>query len=129
MSVEVFDPQTNKTNKNCTLRDLPNPRFGHTLCGGLICGGIDNSYSCLLWRENGVNSSFVPTEVKLIRPRAHHLCWELPVNHDDIVLNGGTPVNHGIVLIGGTGGSKTSELVVSDGSSSIPFFDLQYPAE
>lgn len=110
MSVEVFNPEKQV---NCTLRDLPNSRFGHTLCGGLLCGGVYNSQSCLLWDKE--SRTFVPTEVQLSSPRSHHLCWKVSDNH-------------GIILIGGTGDSKTSELVVSDGSSSITSFDLQYPA-
>ena len=110
LSVEVFNPHKEE---NCTLPNLPNSRYGHTLCGGLLCGGKSDSQSCLRWiREK---RTFVPTQVRLKSVRTHHLCWS-------------NPYNSGILLIGGIGSSKTSELVVGDGSGSVSGFDLQYPA-
>ena len=56
LSVEVFNPHRQK---NCTLPNLPNGRYGSTLCGGLLCGGVYDSQTCLRWIKE--SRTFVPT--------------------------------------------------------------------
>ena len=112
-SVEVFNPHTNRS---CNLTDLPGEvRYGHSLCGDLLCGGDSSSStrrSCLkLDPQTGV---FTSTSVSLEEERALHQCW-------DVKGEGGP-----ILLIGGGYSPRSTELVSPDGSTSTANFTLQY---
>ena len=105
-SVEAYNPHTKKI---CKLPDLPYDVYGHTLCGGLLCGGYGGEKSCLKFGPAG----FVKATVTLQQNRRDHLCWN---------------VAQGILLLGGNDSSTTTELVVRDGSASMLKFNLMYPA-
>ena len=105
-SVEAYNPHISKV---CKLSNLPESRVGHTVCGGLLCGGQDNGRSCLKFRPLG----FVKTTVTLKQSRINHLCWNLP---------------EGVLLLGGESSPTTTELVLRDGSASVSKFGLTYPA-
>ena len=105
-SVEAYNPHTKKI---CKLPDLPYAVYGHTLCGGLLCGGYGGLKSCLKLGPLG----FVKATVTLQQNRRDHLCWN---------------VAQGILLLGGNDSSTTTELVVRDGSASMLKFNLMYPA-
>ena len=108
-SVEAYNPHTKKI---CKLPDLPYAVYGHTLCGGLLCGGHGGGgdKSCLKFGPAG----FVKATVTLQQYRTHHLCWNVP---------------EGVLLLGGSDSPSTTELVLRDGSASVSKFDLTYPAE
>ena len=107
-SVEVFNPHTNSS---CNLTDLPGEgRYGHTLCRDLLCGGWGlTTRSCL--KLNPLTGVFTTTSVRLVEQRAYHLCWDVE--------------GEGVLLLGGSGSRRTTELVSPDGSSSTASFTLQ----
>ena len=113
VSVEVFNPHTNHS---CRLADLPGEvRYGHTLCGQMLCGGGDFSStqrSCL--KLNPLTGAFSPTSVRLVEEREDHLCWD---------------VDGDVLLLGGGFSQRSTELVNSDGLSSSASFNLIYDAE
>ena len=105
-SVEAYNPHTKKI---CSLPDLPDSRHGHTLCGGLLCGGYRTGKSCLKLGPAG----FVKATVSLQQSRKFHLCWNVP---------------EGVLLLGGESSPSTTELVLRDGSASVGEFNLTHPA-
>merc|ERR1711874_355915 len=105
-TVEAYNPQTKKI---CKLSALPYGVYGHTLCGGLLCGGSGGANSCLKLGPAG----FVKATVTLQQPRSFHLCWNLP---------------EGVLLLGGSSSPSTTELVLRDGSASVGEFGLTHPA-
>ena len=106
-SVEAYNPNTKKI---CKLPDLPDYRYEHTLCGGLLCGGYETGKSCLKLGPSG----FVKATVTLQKRRNSHLCWNLP---------------EGVLLLGGDSSPSTTELVLRDGSASVVEFGLTHPAK
>ena len=107
MSAEAYNPHIQKV---CKLANLPDGRYGHTLCGGLLCGGGQGTErSCLKFGSSG----FVKTTVSLKQKRDRHLCWNVP---------------KGILLLGGKSSPSTTELVLRDGSASVMEFGLTHPA-
>jgi len=107
-SVELYNPHSQSS---CQLPELPEPRYEHTMCGGLLCGGdiYKTDRSCLMF--NPLTGTFTYTEVPLTAKRKFHLCWN---------LDGGE-----VLLLGGFYNQSTSELVTSDGSSVSPGFPLE----
>ena len=105
-SVEAYNPHISIV---CKLSNLPESRVGHTVCGGLLCGGQDNGRSCLKFGLLG----FVKATVSLKQQRSWHLCWNVP---------------EGVLLLGGESSPSTTELVLRDGSASVSKFDLTHPA-
>ena len=105
-SVEAYNPHTKKI---CKLTNLTYTVHGHTLCGGLLCGGqYGTMKSCLKLGPSG----FVKTTVSLRQSRVHHLCWNVP---------------EGVLLLGGSKSPSTTELVLRDGSASVSEFKLTHP--
>ena len=105
-SVEAYNPHISKI---CKLPDMPDGRWGHTVCGGLLCGGQGGDRSCLKFGPSG----FVKATVSLQQKRFYHLCWNVP---------------EGVLLLGGESSPSTTELVLRDGSASVSKFGLTYPA-
>ena len=105
-SVEAYNPHNKKV---CKLPDLPDRRFDHKVCGGLLCGGWISGRSCLKLGPSG----FVKTTVILQQHRSNHLCWNIP---------------EGVLLLGGANSPSTTELVLRDGSASTSEFALTHPA-
>ena len=107
MSAEAYNPHIPKV---CKLPNLPDGRYGHTLCGGLLCGGWQGTErSCLKLGPAG----FVKTTVSLQQSRRYHLCWNVP---------------EGVLLLGGEGSPSSTELVLRDGSASVSQFELTHHA-
>ena len=105
-TVEVYNPHTKKI---CKLSDLPYGVYGHTLCGGLLCGGYATGKSCLKLGPAG----FVKATVSLQQSRRYHLCWNVP---------------EGVLLLGGQSSPSSTELVLRDGSASVSEFKLTHHA-
>ena len=97
---------------SCELPTLPGPRYHHSQCGALLCGGEGGvgspRTSCLKFQAG----TFTETSVTLVQKRATHLCW---------TLNEGE-----ILLMGGSYSFKTTEIVNAEGTHSTPGFDLPY---
>ena len=106
-SVEAYNPHISKI---CKLPDMPDSRYGHTVCGGLLCGGKGGDRSCLKLGPSG----FVKATVSLKQRRFWHICWNVP---------------EGVLLLGGEGSPSTTELVLRDGSASVSKFKLSYPVQ
>ena len=108
--VEVYNPLTQHS---CRLPDLPDLRHSHTLCGGLLCGGLQSARSCLAWEAH--HHIFTTAEVTLLHERTGHLCWA----EDSL----------GVRLMGGEESGNSTELVLSGGAASTADFNLKYIAE
>ena len=105
--MEVYNPTSGNS---CPFQDLQEDRYGHTSCGGLICGGWGLAQSCE--RITGTQVSPLPS-LHLTEERTYHLCWSLPGDEGNILLLGG----------GGTSGT-TTEIVTATSSSAS--FQLDY---
>ena len=105
-SVEAYNPHTKKI---CKLTNLTYTVHGHTLCGGLLCGGYGGEKSCLKLGPSG----FVKATVSLQQSRTFHLCWNVP---------------EGVLLLGGKSSPSSTELVLRDGSASVSQFELTHHA-
>ena len=103
--VEVYNSVSQNT---CSLEDLPLPRTGHSLCGGLICG----AKTCLIWDAN--TNKFCEVPKKIMWHQDDSLCWAV----DD----------YGILLLGGVWKPRGALSVLADGSDSSKSFDLEKPA-
>jgi len=110
-SVELFPPSD-----NCSIPDLPQPRFGHSLSllsGGrlVVCGGANGPSvldSCSTWVAG--NTSWTPFHTMSVA-RSGHTAWTPPSLPDSIVLLGG----------GGSAADLTAETVPGGGG-----FDLSH---
>ena len=95
---------------SCSLPQLPDVRFGHTIeLTGLLCGGFLTPDTCLQWSsDNGTweQSLFLDTD------RYQHVSW----TPDPVI---------GTYLIGGDSAGTTSSLIKPDGSQE-PGFSLKY---
>ena len=110
VSVEVYNPLTNKT---CHLPDLPEWRYHHSLCRGLICGGGESQkpeslQTCLLLDPR--TGRFDYTLVWLSEKRSGHLCWELGGEGGEILLLGGTKSHFSSEVVTHQGRSSTTSL-------------------
>ena len=114
VTVEVFNPYTHHS---CRLPDLPGEvRYGHSLCGDLLCGGGDSSStlrSCL--KLNFQTGAFTTTLVSLVEERYDHLCWASEGEGGPTLLIGGVAT-----------ASRSTELLNSYGLSSSASFSLDY---
>ena len=93
----------------CKMPDLPDDIVGHTMDGGILCGGEYTKTSCLHygsegWTKYGWNLQY---------EREDHVTWRRP---DD-----------GLQIMGGANSLKTSEIVTSGGSQIG--FNLKYKTE
>ena len=106
-SIEVLDPDVSPS--SCSLPQLPEGRFGHTLTGLTACGGYGSAAtrrSCVTLSE----SSWIKSH-NLVHRRQDHCAWE---------------TDSGIILLGGSLNNKTTELLKEDGGSE-EHFPLKYP--
>ena len=79
--VELFNPSSGNS---CPVQDMRSPRYLHSSCSGLVCGGGDSKRSC----EKIMATDISPhPSLELRRKRQHHLCWRLP-NDNKILLLG-----------------------------------------
>ena len=107
---ELYNPASGNS---CPVQDLQEDRYGHTSCGGLICGGWGQlAQSCE--RITGTQVSPLPS-LSLTEKRTYHLCWSLPGDEGNILLLGGE---------GWDGPDTTTEIVTATSSSAS--FQLDY---
>eukprot|EP00091_Calanus_sinicus_P012997 TRINITY_DN28997_c0_g1_i1.p2 TRINITY_DN28997_c0_g1~~TRINITY_DN28997_c0_g1_i1.p2 ORF type:complete len:163 (-),score=50.34 TRINITY_DN28997_c0_g1_i1:16-447(-) len=78
-SVEVFDPSTGLS---CSLPNLPEERFAHTMDNLLICGGEESGTTCLSF-----SSGEWMTSLTLLEERYDHTSWQ---TDQGLVLMGGS---------------------------------------
>jgi len=114
-SVELYNPATGKS---CSLPDLPDERWGHTMNGLYICGGKDVYNSPCLNQTSG--GSWSPVEHccspstgcgdfykgkwqynihTFVKPRADHMSWQ---------------TENGLVLLSGTYSYLTTEIIPTE---------------
>ena len=114
-SVELLlmDPQNGQVIQNCSLPNMPENRYEHTVDGNLVCGGI-RSYGTATILDTCITLSggeWKETH-KLTTKRHGHSSWK---------------VCEGVVLFGGGGGSRdTAELVEAKTGKTKKLFDLEY---
>ena len=103
--VEMIIPDTGTT-KTCSQMTLPSPRSRHTLdtvnSKPVICGGEGHSRSCIEFSDGSWSDYYSP----LIYGRTEATSWVTP---------------QGLVLMGGWGSLKTTEIIPGDGSSKEKF--------
>ena len=107
VEVEVISPSGNVS---CSVRDLPQPRYGHSMNNNTVCGGYggtgtDTRTSCYQLSSAGWTRSHT-----LIHRRYQHSSWE---------------VEDGIILLGGDNSGTTSEIAKWDGTTE-ELFNMQY---
>ena len=105
--VEVISPTGNVS---CSVPDLPQRRYGHTMNSNIVCGGsvtlgVDIATSCDQLTSAGWNKSHT-----LKYRRSGHCSWE---------------VEDGIILLGGANSGTTSEIAKWDGTTE-ELFSMQY---
>ena len=103
--VELFTPATGTT-KTCSQMTLPSPRSRHTINTvnnkPVICGGEGNSRSCIEFSDGSWSDYYSP----LIYGRTEATSWVTA---------------QGLVLMGGWGSLKTTEILTGVGSSREEF--------
>ena len=103
--VEVISPSSNVS---CSVPDLPQPRYGHTMNNNIVCGGVggtDTKTSCYQLSSAGWTRSHTLKYGKVL-----HSSWE---------------VEDGIILLGGSGSGTTSEIAKWDGTTE-ELFSMKY---
>ena len=116
-SVELLlmDHQNGQVIQNCSLPDMPEKRYEHTVDGNLVCGGYDGSYDTATILDTCISLSggeWKETH-KLTTERHGHSSWQVC---DGVVLFGG----------GGAGSRDTAELVEAKTGKTRKLFDLEY---
>jgi len=104
-SVEVYQPSTGYS---CSLPDLPDDRFGHTMDTDslYICGGWLTASTCLHFSSGMWSISHT-----LVQERAYHSSWEREV---------------GLVLVGGSDSDCTEIVPVTEGQQGGTYFTMKY---
>ena len=106
-SVEVFIPSTGQ---GCSLPELPDERYDHTMDSLLICGGgydqPNISTTCMSFTAGQWITSHT-----LVEGRTRHSSWQ---------------TEQGVVLMGGGISHDTSEIVANIGEQGGPAFAMQY---
>ena len=110
VEVEVISPSSNVS---CSVPDLPQPRYYHTMNNNTVCGGgggtgTDTRTSCDQLTTAGWTRSHT-----LIHRRYLHSSWE---------------VEDGIILLGGVLSGTTSEIAKWDGTTE-DLFSMKYVTE
>ena len=90
----------------CTLPDLPEERFYHTMDDHILCGGYNSQSSCLYY----VAGKWTKYRNDLKFKRTIHVSWRRQDNE--------------VILFGGEYSKKTSEVVSSSGQQEG--FNLQH---
>ncbi len=88
-SAEIFSP--NSPASPCILPELPEPYFGHTQNGGMLCGGYRNQTNdnCRQW--NSTEGKFLEKSVHKISPgRFFHVSWTPVSGNETILMDGNT---------------------------------------
>ena len=93
---------------NCPMPTMPEPRYGHTQSGRIICGGENSAVvrkSCVTFINGSVNWEKTHT---LAKDRWRHSAWASP---------------QGVILLGGWGDrdGKTTEILTEDGDTKPGF--------
>ena len=102
VEVEVISPGVNVS---CSVPDLPQPRYDHTMNNNIVCGGGGGTTSCDQLTSAGWTRSHT-----LIHKRWYHSSWE---------------VEDGIILMGGVLSGTTSEIAKWDGTTE-ELFSMKY---
>ena len=84
-SAEIFLP--NSPGKPCILPNLPEPYYGHTQDGSMICGGVKTQYTCRQW--NFDEGKFPDKPNHQFRPGRYRLVSWTPVSEKETFLIGG----------------------------------------
>ena len=92
---------------NCPMPSMPEPRFGHTQTGPVVCGGDGGAKSCITFISGDVN--WEETHTLANNGRNWHSAWDSP---------------QGTILLGGWGRNKawtTSEILMESGDTRTGF--------
>ena len=103
--VEVISPNSNVS---CSVPDLPQPRYGHSMNNNTVCGGYSTGLmkSCYQLTSVGWTKSHT-----LQYRRSDHCSWE---------------VKDGIILLGGINSRNTAEIAKWDGTTEELINFLKY---
>ena len=100
LSAEIFVPSTNVS---CNFVRLPRQRRGHSQDGYEVCGGDRNPQTCDTWSTDG---TWRTSQSRLLHGRSYHNSWKS---------------REGLVLMGGTSSSQTTELLKPNGTRQSNF--------
>ena len=104
-SVEVYSPGTNY---HCVLPSLPDKRYGHTMDGLTLCGGVLTRTTCISF-----TSGKWVTSHALAEWRTYHTSWYIKEEGK-------------IILMGGWSSVKTTEIITEGEYKGVPGFRLKY---
>ena len=114
--VEIYIPASNKT---CGLQNLPDTyRFGVSMCGGLLCGGVIGMPSgdyCLKWEPERGTFSGTPVERSI--GINFFSCWDL--GDRGVLIMGYNDLLEG-------GDDRITDQVAADGLTSSSSFTLKH---
>ena len=105
-SVEVYSPGTNY---HCVLPSLPDKRWGHTMDGLTLCGGVLTRTTCISF-----TSGKWVTSHALAEWRTYHTSWYIK-EEGKIILMGG--INNG---------GNTTEIITEEEKDGVQGFPMKY---
>ena len=108
-SIDIELVNSNKTSTCLAGAFLPSPRAYHTQSGDILCGGYedhDPSTTCMSYTAGAWVTSHT-----LLEERHDHCSWRSP---------------EGVLLMGGEGSPRTTELLSNINSSTALSFSLEY---
>ena len=108
-----MDTQNGQVIQSCSLPDMPEKRYKHTVDANMICGGRSWDTSTVLDTCISFSEGKWKETHKLTGQRYSHSSWK---------------VSEGVVLFGGGGGGGlyTAELVEAKTGKTKKLFDLEY---
>ena len=108
-SIDIELVNSNKTSTCLAGAFLPSPRAYHTQSGDILCGGYEDhvpSTTCMSY----TGGAWVPSHT-LLEERYDHCSWRSP---------------EGVLLMGGGGSPRTTELLSNINSITSLSFSLEY---
>ena len=109
---DSIDIEVVSSDRTCSLysrASLPSSRAYHTQSGDILCGGYDN------WEPVNTCMSYTAgawvTSHTLLEERHEHCSWSSP---------------EGVLLMGGEGSPRTTELLSNTNSTTALSFSLEY---
>ena len=109
MDIEVVSSNRTSTCSLYSRASLPSPRAYHTQSGDILCGGYEDhvpSTTCMSYTAGAWVTSHT-----LLEERYDHCSWRSP---------------EGVLLMGGEGSPRTTELLSNTNSTTSLSFSLEY---
>ena len=108
-SIDIEMVNSNKTSTCLAGAFLPSPRAYHTQSGDILCGGYEDHVPSTTYMSY-TGGAWV-TSHTLLEERYDHCSWRSP---------------EGVLLMGGEGSPRTTELLSNTNSTTALSFSLEY---